>query len=266
MFKDTSEPSTGISYPQNLELIGFAGSITPQPADFRSSLQDGAGDTYPKDVIEHMQADGYNPVMIGYTHGSSQEVERIQSKLSELQDDGDKPLSVLLEITPQQLGWIKDFLGMEQSLKATGMIHGNQPRPDEAQRMTAYRQQLRRNHGEALAVWCLDAGMDVEAIEHPDVQGWINQDRLYYAEEDEWSWLPSRAPREFTTAIRRDINGLKRMDEVRPDVVLVGYIHALKYDALMDRDGQNTYYYLSMSIPWQEIQTHWVEAHRDGVH
>lgn len=264
MFKDTNEPSTVALYPQNVELFGVVGSVDPEPIDFRSRLLDGSAGLYPQDAIESMRDDKYDPVIIGYTHGNSQEVSSIENKLSELQRDAEKPLSVLLEIDPRQVGWIKDFLSMERDFKATGLIHGSQPRPDEAQRMEAYRQQLRRTHGEGLALWCLDAGMDVSSIEHPDVKDWIAQDRGYFDEDEEWGFAASQTPREFVTAIKRDAYGLRKMNEVRPDVILTGYMHALKYDALLNRSGQNTFYYLCTTILWQQIARHWEDAHRDA--
>jgi hypothetical protein len=207
-----------------------------------------------------MASDGYNPVIIGYSHSSPLELPPIEHKLTELQEASEEPLSVVQEMDPRQVEWIKQFLALEVEFEAEGTINSCPPRSDEADRMAAYRKQLNSNHGEHVALWCLEHGLSVASIEHPDVQQWIRQDNHDEA-EDKFSWIGGRAPRTFHTAIRRDIHGLGLIEEHRPDVISVGYLHGLKYDMLLNRDGQRSFYYMSLPIKWAEIMEHWKDAH-----
>jgi hypothetical protein len=54
------------------------------------------------------------------------------------------------------------------------------------------------------------------------------------------------------------------IDSERPDIISVGFMYALKYDVLLNRDGRRTFYYLSSHLPWGDILDNWVTAHRDA--
>jgi hypothetical protein len=208
-----------------------------------------------------MVSDGYNPTIIGYSHSSPLELPPIEKKLEELRAGSEQPLNVGLEIGPKQPGWIRQFLELEAEFKAHGTIDGETASPDETERMAAHRKKLNHHHGEHVALWCLERGIGVESIEHPEVQQWIRQDVYDDGEDEELGWIDRRAPQPFHVAIKRDIYGLELIEERRPDIISVGYLHGLKYDMLLNRDGQQSFYYLGLPIRWDNIMQYWKDAH-----
>lgn len=259
--KITQEPSSPSPiYRPNIEYFGGVSPIAEgPPSDFQVRARGVIEGQYPNDVIQRIIRNGYDPTIIGYSHAEPWELNSIIAKITELKTIlGHSPM-LLQEIDPQQLQWIREFLADEAEYSASGTIRGGQAvQPHQLEGLTKYRAKLKKVHGEAFSLWCLENGISIESIEHPDVQQWINQDKGLYEEDS--SWLPL-SPREFYSAIKRDRHGLELIEQKRPDIISAGYIHALKYDVLLSRDGQNTHLYMSFPIPWEEIIYHWQSSH-----
>ncbi|MBI2595541.1 hypothetical protein HYW46_02270 [Candidatus Daviesbacteria bacterium] len=198
------------TYSPHTEFFGYRGD-TPHllPADFRQRFQKLSEGVYPQEPIERMRTDGYNPVIIGYAHtGHTEEIEAIKKKLAELKQQNPQ-LKVLQEIDPQQLQWMTEFLEAEIECKSSGTVGGKPTRPDELQRMQDYRRRLQSNNAEHLVLWCLDNGIEVKSIEHPDVKKWIQEDRARDTalgdEEESFGFAQAPDLQPFYTAVRRDI-------------------------------------------------------------
>lgn len=261
---ETGEPTN--TYSPHIEFFGYGREAQrPLPVDFRQRFQRLSAVIYPQEPIERMGTDGYNPVVIGYAHtGRTEEIEAIKRRLAELKKQNPQ-LKVIQEIDPQQLQWIREFLEAEAECKVSGTVGGKPTRPDELQRMQDYRRRLQTNNAEHLSLWYLDNGIDVKSIEHPEVKKWIQEDRARGADwgDEEESFGFTRAPdlQPFYTAVRRDIHGIKQINQERPDVISVGSIHALKYDMLLNRNGQRSFYYLDRPFEWETILRHWENIH-----
>jgi hypothetical protein len=252
-------------YSPHVEYFGFSKDIArPFPMEFRDRFHRVSEGIYPQESIQQMRADGYNPAIIGYAHtGRPEEIEAIKKKFGELKQQN-PTLKVLQEIDPQQLQWIREFLEAETEYKASGTVGGKSVRSDEMERMQNYRRSLQSNNAEHLSLWYLDNGINVTSIEHPDVKKWIQADRVQgiWGEEEE-TFGSSRGPdlQPFYTAVRRDIHGLQVTNQERPDVIAVGSMHALKYDMLLEREGQRSFYYLDRPFEWETILRHWENMH-----
>lgn len=253
------------TYNPHREYFGFPKqSDQPFPTDFRQRFQDSVANSYPTEAIKKLRDSGYDPLIIGYSHASRPELEAIRAKLTELKNAGGIK-KALHEIDPQQLQHIKDFLAAEAEFKAKGIIRGMQARPDEAQRMQEYRRRLQNIHSENLSLWYLDHGVEVHSIEHPEVKRWIDEDKAkgFFGDEEETFGSARREDLQpFYTAIRRDIYGLQAIELERPDIVTVGSMHALKYDMLLNRSGQRTFYYQDRPFDWATIMKLWESMHR----
>lgn len=253
-------------YTPNIEYFGSRKEIAkPFPTDFRQRFRKLSKGIYPQEPIQKMLSDTYNPLIIGYSHANTSELEAIQRKLEQLKQQNSKEsFRVLQEIDPQQLEWIRQFLQAENEYKEKGTVNGIPCRVDELQRMQDYRRRLQSNNAESLSLWYLENGIDVKPIEHPDVKKWIEEDRSKEVslDEEDFGFELGQNLRPIYTAIRRDIHGLQMIDQERPDVISVGAMHALKYDMLMNRDGKNSFYYLDGPFDWEIILKHWENMHK----
>lgn len=257
-------------YTPHIEYPGYRGEHPrPFPSDFRQRFQRIEG-VYPQEPIQRMRADGYNPIILGYSHTTLAELEAIKIKLEQLKlQDPQRTFKALQEIDPQQLKWIREFLAAEAECKEKGTVGGKPARPDELQRMQDYRRRLQSNNAEYLSLWYLDNGVDVKSIEHPDVKRWIQADRtrgIWGEGEESFGFSRREDLQPFYTAVRRDGHGLLIMDKERPDIVSVGAMHALKYDMLLQRSGQRSLYYLNKPFEWDSIMRHWEEIHARYTH
>ncbi len=266
---ETSETgSRSGGFRPHLEYFGAARGAVPSesPSGFGQRFRQFSEGIYPQGAIQRIHTDGYNPTIFGYSHANvAEEVAAITRRIGEMKQASNRPLVALQEIDPQQLQWIKDFLGAEAEFNTSGTIGGKTPRPDEKQRLEAYRGKLRSNNAEHLSLWYLDNGIDVKSIEHPDVKKWIQEDRakgIFGGDEEETFGGYGREDiQPFYTAIRRDIHGIEAIEQVRPDIISVGAMHALKYDMLLDRNGENSYYYINRPLEWGTILKHWEDTH-----
>jgi hypothetical protein len=233
-------------------------SARPIPPDFAEKFKKYVAPAYPSEVISALKQDGYNPYLIGYSHKSSAELSKITSRLGTLIDQVAGPVKVAHEIGPQQLQWIKEFLAQEE---ASQKREGGQP-SEEREGLQEYRSKLNSKHSEHIALWLLEHGVDVVSIEHPDVQKWIQEDKdaEVIDEEDSFSGRGvSRQP--LYTAIKRDAHALTVMQTERPTIITSGAMHTLKFDMLLNRDGQRSDYILDAPFDWENIMQDWQSAH-----
>lgn len=266
--KNTHEPGFPLrAYNPQVEFIGphnFPSSLITPPSDFRERALGSLAGNYSEEAIQRIIEDGYDPTIIGYAHMPGLvllEGLLVTDELRELKAKNEE-LRVLQEVEPRQIGWLKDFLADEAEYEAKGTVKGGKV-PDEelVENLLAYRVKQQQSLGNFLTLWALENGIDVRSIEHPDVNKWIERDTSAY-EEDEMAWLSAVRPaREVRTAVRRDKYGLEQIDAQRPDVILVGVYHAIKYDMLLDRDGQTTKLFLVTPVRWEEILQEWRRAH-----
>jgi len=231
------------------------------PANLFSEFESLASGIYPQDMITKLRADRYNPVVIGYTHDGDN-FYQTTAKFTETVISASTPLRVALEIVPKQLGWIEEFLEDEKEYKAFGTVQGKIPTAHTVSGLRSYRPKLGRSHSQRLALWLLENGFKIVSIEHEQVMEWISADREKMSDSDE-EWWSSRlsAAQPGYTAIRRDIYGLEVMDRERPDIVAVGFYHALKYDLLLRRDGKNSFYFITGGFSWPSLLAMWKEVH-----
>lgn len=222
---------------------------------------------YPKDVIERLRGDAYDPVIIGYDHFS----EITTAVLYEFQRraaGSTKPLKVALELDPEQLQWIRDFLCAEAEFLQHGSIKGERPSATQVTNLTTYRiRQLYKTQSQHIGLWLLENGFDVVSIEHADMLRWVEADKSdpVFGEPNEldgWgNTFFTSLSRMAYTAIRRDIHGLRVIDEHRPDIISVGSAHAIKYDMLLRRDGRNSLYFLLQDTDWRALMQTWKQMH-----
>jgi len=208
--------------------------------------------------MEALLQDGYNPYVIGYDHPKSlNELPSVKREIEEIRRNHQGVLKVGLEIDYAQVGHIKDFLPLEKEYNETGKINGEVPgkKPEE------YRRKLTANHSENLALWLLENDIDVITLESPDVRSWINQDKGLYLVEEDFFGENEPIERQGLTAIRRDIHGLGIINTQRPDVISAGTAHALKYDLLLRRNGERSFYFLESPLDWQRTLNMWQEVH-----
>lgn len=219
---------------------------------------------YPNEIVEQMQRDGYNPIVIGSEHNLFDLLPhfvlftRIRDTLAK------QEIKVGLEITPPtHLQYIRDFLRDEAEFKQTGKIHSRRPSQKSIELLNTYRSfKLLRHHSENLALWLLENGFNVFALDHEDALKWMRRDQQLPAFNDE-DWLSDFAGtteyRPSFTAIKRDIAILGRLNTERPDVISWGLYHAIKFDLLMNRDGQNSIYLAYVN--WDRTLQMWTSVH-----
>lgn len=225
------------------------------PAGFLAEFNALASKVYPQDTIAKLR-NGYNPVIVGYIHDGNS-FSKITAKFREIAASASRPLKVVLEIAPERLGWIEEFLRDEKEYKERGTVWGKKPTEDMVSALRSYRPKLRH-----LALWLLENGFEVVPIEHESVVDWINSDRRRMSDSDEELWsggLSELQP--GYTAIRRDIHGLGVIERERPDIISVGLYHALKYELLLGRDGTNSFYFVSGNFSWSTTLKMWKQVH-----
>lgn len=214
---------------------------------------------YPAEIIERMRKDGYDPFIIGNSHDFRWDFPGLV-KIA-LGSDPPEGLKIALELMPKQLGWLSDFLRDAKEYREKGTIRGEAPSEETVGHLKAYPRKL--SNTELGAIQCLEAGMEVLAIEHDDSRAWIDEDhRTPLVEESAWAEGPEWDDLQpGYTSIRRDRHCLEVIERERPAVILVGTYHALKYDLLLGRDGTRCHVYSTQRFRWDLTLRMWREAH-----
>lgn len=237
------------------------------PPDFIGKILPIFSQIYPFNLVRTLQNDGYNPTIIGYTHAEGLfTAGAILKLLKEL--DLDPSVKIALELLPpQQIDWITEFLKDEREYKEQKTIRGKKPSPELVKKLKDYRNKVYESCSSILALcWlCSDYGQ-LMSIEHPDAVKWIKEDGDRFRSDEGMEWLsPPLYSRPFYTAIKRDLHGLGLIATEKPDIICVGFYHALKYDLLLDRGGEKSYYILdhgTREINWQLPLREWFSAHK----
>jgi len=239
-----------------------AAKIMPGIKDRFESITEGI---YPRQLLNRMKEDGYNPIIIGYDHENLSNLPKIKKIYEAIrQVNPRQTIKVAYEIIPPiQLEYIKIFLRDECEYYQLGTIGGEIPSGQTEINLKSYRDKIQANgyHAEILALWLLDNGCDVISIEHENVKDWISDDSIYGDEEETFGHVRQSLRRPALTAIRRDIHGIKVIDRERADIILVGSAHALKYDLLLDRDGYRSFYSFLDTFSWEKLLNLWETAH-----
>ncbi|MBI2601062.1 hypothetical protein HYW42_03850 [Candidatus Daviesbacteria bacterium] len=230
------------------------------PEHLRSRFNQLAKGIYPENIINPLKSAAYQPTIVGYKHGRDKtSLPPIKKRLELLkQANPGKTLKVAFEIIPpEQLQYIMHYLADMEYRKSGGVQNRKITMSPEE-----YRSKLMSHHAENLALWMLENGFNVIPIESKQVKTWIQEARaLYPVEEDFWG---EREPveREAFSAIKRDQYGLGVIAAERPDVIAVGFSHALKYDLLLQRDGERSFYIMKDVINWEQDIQLWERVHR----
>ncbi|WKZ28552.1 MAG: hypothetical protein QY323_03350 [Patescibacteria group bacterium] len=211
-------------------------------------------------AVERMKREGYDPLIIGNSHDVPWDFPKViaESFGGVLPE---RRLRIGAEMMPQQLEWLSDFLRCAKEYAANKTIRGEKPSDELVDDLRSYQRSLSGSHKGMLH--CIDAGMEILPLEHPDFQAWVMQDRAsplveesQWAESLEWNDLQPAY-----TSIRRERHSLDVLDRERPDVVIVGTYHALKYDLLLGRNGARCHLYSIEPLRWDQTLRMWREAH-----
>lgn len=237
-----------------IEELGDA--ITTQLEEYFCRITAGL---YYDNGFARMKRDGYNPVIIGNSHNFYWNFPKLITSAF----GGNLPerLKVGVEMAPQQLGWYRDYLRDVKEYKNNGTIQGEIPAKELVEKLQSYRHSLSGSNNGYLD--CIDVGMDILPLEHPDFQKWIIHDRANPLVEDgeEWSGMGWGNIQPAFTTISREIYSHNVIERERPDVIIVGYYHALKFDLLMGRDGSRTWIYSMQRFRWPATMQMWYEVH-----
>lgn len=213
---------------------------------------------YPAEVLERLKGPSYTPWFIRFLHHGGFLTQVKQACAERTTSLSARP-KIALEISNQALGWLKAFLEAEKEYREQGTIGGKTPKPEQLTRLKEYRQTF-SDHTH-LAEWCLYEGWEVVCLEHDDASDWSRR----YQEGIVTKIPPEEVGRasmlvSFITAIRRDRHFLEVIDRERPDIVITGFYHALKLDALLERDGRTTCFYYSGVFRWSSTIQCWRES------
>jgi hypothetical protein len=223
---------------------------------------------YPEATLQRLIQDTYNPYMIGYDHilPADQIIAELKNVLRQFSN---RTVKVALEIRPQQIEWIKEFLVDEKEFNDKGTIRGLKLDGTTLGDLKSYRGKLARNQAESLALWLLETGVEVVPLENADVDDAIKEDEKYVQGKRDFDNLfeddyrENRIQRVTFSAIHRDTYGLGVLNKERPDIILCGNFHALKYDLLLQRNGKKSGYLgFGDSLHWDRIIDNWADAHR----
>lgn len=234
----------------------------PQPpSDFTGEIADLFSKIYGSKTSKLQN--GYNPVIIGYDHNGAGALHRNIELLRA--NNGKAAIEVL---PPAAFDWIRDFLKDEQEYKERGTIYGKKPDDSIVRQLKSYRSQLVQNHGQGLLLWMLENNFAAISLEHSRVMDWIQEDERNsrLATKSSSVGIPWHRLRPFYTAIRRDLHGLQVLVEEKPDVICTGAYHALKYDFLLGRSGEKSFYLLTerfvrQQMSWGLLVEMWRAAH-----
>lgn len=240
----------------------FIDNGVPTPAWVEADFPLITEGVYPAEAIGRMKKDGYDPYIIGNSHDIAWDFSGlVMHALGEDTPDALKTLKIGLEIMPEQLEWLQDFLHCAHEYKMSGTIRGEIPDDKTADHLLAYESHL--SVTERGTIHCLAAGARVIATEHDEFQAWMEDDRAdslagenSLADAQPWDGI-----QDGFTSIRREIHSLGVIERERPDVIIVGTLHALKYDLLLGRDGKRSRIFSIQPLIWTETMRMWQEAH-----
>lgn len=208
-------------------------------------------DTYPADIIDSIKNAEYNPIIVGYEHEPSNlsDIKEFYARLRK--DNPAREITVAIEIFPQQLRWVEEFLEDEEEFNKTGLIKGQAPLPETIKALREYRAKLSEDHGGNLVLWLTEKSFNLISIEHEEVLSWIGTTQCYLSNhKDEEVFLAAPILQFPYSAISRDQNGLKIIDSHHPDVISVGVAHAIKYDILLQRAGERSVHFQEKPYDW----------------
>ena len=210
------------------------------PRHFTERIGQMSEGIYPKNIVEQLNIEAYNPVIIGFEHNREGTfLAPIKELFEENKDKSPHPIKVALEIIPvQALDNVKNFLALTESFTALDPERTRKLQPQ----LKEIREKLLDPSGpEHLALWLLENGFDVIPIESETLNPTAND---HPTRED--------AVGALAEGIQREIYGLSLIARERPDVILVGWTHALKYDILLRCNGEQSFYFLPEDIYWEK--------------
>lgn len=214
--------------------------LTP-PSFFLQRIRELSAGIYPQKVIDQLRGDGYNPIILGYQHGPTPVyLSELKDVLSGIKREEPEAIKVAYEIIPARgIRMVKEIISLEEKSKKLPLEKAKEIQD----RIKEFKEKLLDPADPAsLIFWILENGFDVIPIE---------------SEEKEAKPRPSNFPREFTVGklaegIEREIYGLRIMAREKPDIIMVGWTHALKYDILLGRNGERSLYLLQNDPAWDE--------------
>ncbi|QQG45559.1 MAG: hypothetical protein HYW89_01355 [Candidatus Sungiibacteriota bacterium] len=215
------------------------------PADcFEKELGPLFTQIYPQQPIGFLRDSGYDPIIIGYVHEDAKALNLVKKTLEKLKADQPQGTAAVEILPVEGLDCIMAFHGAAKEFRERGTIEGKIPKEEVIARLETFRDQLLQTWG-AVTLWLLENGFRVINIEHPNALEWVlknkNNPRLV---TKEFVGIPWSEFHQFYTTIRRDIFGLSILRRERPEIIFVGLSHAIKYDLLLGRNGERSYYFL----------------------
>lgn len=226
-------------------------SINIYPEGFKERFIRCSKGLYPQEELERIKARGQNPIIVGYVHAlhTIREIRHVMDTFRAQRSGAS--LKIAHEISPESLGWIKDFLRHESEFRQFGTVQGKALSQSQTEDLKRYRNMLSQGHSANLALWMLEQGHEVTSLEHADVRAWASADA-------------AKVPGIFRlpyTAIKRDIHAISVIATQEPDIITCGFAHALKLDLLLNRTGAGCFYILQGPCEWDVIITAWESAH-----
>jgi len=213
------------------------------------------------DLMRELPED-YNPIIIGYDHDGINALNYNINLVKQYPH-----ATIALETNPMAPKWISYLLRDEKEFKAKGTMEGEIPSPQRMEELQKYRTEVERDHGQGLLLWLMENNRNVVSIEHDDVTKWIKEDKnddnlRKRSESMGMSWNRLSA---WYTAIRRDLYGLKVLLASKPDIICTGFYHAIKYDLILNRNGERSFYLLDQisfsSLRHSDFGKIWKIAH-----
>ncbi len=223
------------------------------------------------DVVKRLRDQRYaHPLILGYSHDDeSTEANHLHAILRQirLQFENSAP-KVALEIgPPSRLVTLKSWFRRDQEWRTTGTIDGKKIGWKLKWELKRTKKWVMKAQDLALAWELLSLGFEVISIENELAPAWERENRDHFRRLKKWvsmgnEWGEIYNP-EFDSlgAVRRDISSLAVMDSQRPDLIVVGASHAMKFDLLLERAGKRTLYLPSSNYAtWDD----WLKYEQTG--
>lgn len=236
-------------------------ALPSAPAAALAHFRLAVGTIYASPGLKKLVTSGYNPLIIGY-EGESTETFFLLVRLLVTHVERHKDRVFGLELRPQQLTTYRDFLRAQKEFQKSNTIGGKEPDAATIQQLTKSEVAIKR-HLAGLLFWTLhDLEKRCVALDHPETAEMIARDARKPGAPDAERDPLWPGVRPFYTAIARDLHMIERLVAERPGVICLGFMHALKLDLLLQRDGSRSHYVLFNGFNWQIAVELWERAHR----
>lgn len=196
-------------------------------------LETGA-DIYPKQALEEMLRDKYDPIIISYPFADSPLYDYnfiIQPTITELCSTNEwtnntPPFHIALgDLPPHYFSLAEEIVREVKQQEYSGLEPGLQ-----------------------LLIWLKQEEYSVSLLEHSNILRWKREaegDRELKKQllHGESVLEDAGVAISHYTDIQRDVHNLQELNQFRPGVIAISTMHALAYDMLLNRDGSRSFYF-----------------------